>query len=90
VELHEFKAKYLAKLMSLRRQLLEKYPEKRERVEYVVDTIAGKLHNLRTYTLSDYLFTLHLAVKEFKELEQLIPSEKEINELLEGEGDGGI
>jgi hypothetical protein len=85
MELHEFKAKYLAKLFELKRQLLEKYPERSERIEYVVDVIAGKLHTLRKYTLSDYLHTLYLASKEFKELEQLIPTPEEVEELLESE-----
>jgi len=42
-----------------------------------------KLENLRVFTLTDYLATLHHAAKEFKELEALIPSEQEIEELLE-------
>jgi hypothetical protein len=81
--LREFKAKYLAKLLNLKKQLIEKYPEKRERVEYVIDLLVAKLEHLRTFTLSDYLATLHHASKEFRELEQLIPSEKEVEELLE-------
>ena len=83
MELHEFKAKYLARLFELKRQLLEKYPERSERIEYIVDVIAGKLHTLRKYTLSDYLFTVYNAMKEFKEFEWLVPSEKEISQLLE-------
>jgi hypothetical protein len=84
--LREFKAKYLAKLLNLKKQLLEKYPEKRERVEYVVDVLVAKLEHLRTFTLTDYIATLHYASKEFKEIEQLIPTEEEINELLEHSG----
>jgi hypothetical protein len=82
--LREFKAKYLAKLLNLKKQLLEKYPERAERINYIVDLLAGKLEHLRTFTLADYLFTVHLAAKEFREIEQLVPSEQEINELLEG------
>jgi len=81
--LREFKAKYLARLLNLKKQLLEKYPEKRERVEYVVDVLVAKLENLRVFTLTDYLATLHHAAKEFREIEQLIPSEQEVEELLE-------
>jgi hypothetical protein len=81
--LREFKAKYLAKLLNLKKQLLEKYPDRRERVEHVVDVLVAKLEHLRTFTLSDYLFTLHLATKEFPELEQLIPPEEEVRKLLE-------
>jgi DNA polymerase III sliding clamp (beta) subunit (PCNA family) len=82
--LREFKAKYLAKLLNMKKQLLDRYPEKRERVEYIIDLLASKLENLRTFTLTDYLFTLHLATKEFPELEQLIPTEEEVQELIEG------
>jgi hypothetical protein len=80
--LREFKAKYLAKLLNLKPKLLEKHPERRDRVEHIVDLLASKLENLRAYTLPDYLFTLHLATKEFRELEELIPSTEEIQELL--------
>jgi restriction endonuclease S subunit len=84
--LREFKAKYLAKLLNLRKQLLEKYPERRERAEFIVDMLISKLEHLRTYTLSDYLYTLHLATKEFKELETIIPPSEEVEELLEHSG----
>jgi hypothetical protein len=80
--LRDFKAKYLAKLLKIRGQLLEKYPDKGERVNYVVDVLAIKLHNLRSFTLTDYISTIYHASKEFRELEQLIPSEEEIDELL--------
>jgi hypothetical protein len=81
--LREFKAKYLARLLNLKKQLLEKYPDRAQRVEYVVDVLVAKLENLRVFTLTDYLATLHHAAKEFREIEQLIPSEREIDELLE-------
>jgi hypothetical protein len=82
--LREFKAKYLAKLLNLKKQLLEKYPERAQRVEYVVDVLVAKLENLRAFTLTDYLATLHHAAKEFREIEALIPSEQEVEQLLEG------
>jgi len=82
VILRDFKAKYLAKLMRIRGQLLEKYPDKTERINYVVDILAIKLHNLRAFTLTDYIGTVYRSSKEFKELEEMIPSEEEINELL--------
>ena len=81
--LREFKAKYLARLLNLKKQLLEKYPDRAQRVEYVVDVLVAKLENLRVFTLTDYLATLHHAAKEFREIEQLIPSEQEVEELLE-------
>jgi hypothetical protein len=84
--LREFKARYLAKLLNLKKQLLGKYPEKRERVEYIVDLLVAKLEHLRTFTLADYIATLYHAIKEIPELEQLIPTEEEIQELLENTG----
>jgi hypothetical protein len=82
--LREFKARYLSRLLNLRKQLLEKYPEKRERVEYVIDILTNKLQTLRVYTLADYLHTVRLAVKEFPEFEVLVPTEEEVEELLRG------
>ena len=82
--LREFKAKYLARLLNLKKQLLEKYPDRAQKVEYVVDVLVAKLENLRVFTLTDYLATLHHAAKEFREIEQLIPSEQEVEELLKG------
>ena len=80
--MREFKAKSLAKLIEIKRELLEKYPDRSERINYIVDLLATKLDNLRTYTLTDYIFTLYQASKEFRELEQLIPSYQETDELL--------
>jgi hypothetical protein len=83
--LREFKTKYLTRLLNLKKQLLERYPDRAERINYIVDLLVTKLENLRTYTLTDYIATLYHASKEFKEIEQLIPTEEEINELLRRE-----
>ena len=80
--MREFKARSLTRLVEIKRELLEKYPDRSERINYIVDLLAVKLDNLRTYTLTDYIFTLYQASKEFKELEQLIPSYQETDELL--------
>ena len=82
VTLREFKAKQLVRLMRLKEELLRKYPAQAERVNYIVDILAAKLSVLRTYTLSDYLFTLYNASKEFPEFMDLIPREDEIDDLL--------
>jgi hypothetical protein len=82
VRLREFKARSLTRLIEIKRQLLEKYPDRSERVNYITDLLAVKLENLRTYTLTDYIFTLYQASKEFSELEQLMPSSQEVDELL--------
>ncbi|MEM3961379.1 MAG: hypothetical protein QXU60_04500 [Sulfolobales archaeon] len=86
MKLREFKALSLAKLMSIAKQLREKYPDRRERVDHIVDTLATKLQQLRTFTLTDYLFTLYTVSREFPELAELIPSEETVKSLLkEGE-----
>jgi hypothetical protein len=87
MELREFKAKYMARLLNLRKQLLERYPDKAQRVEYVIDILGSKLSSLRIYTLADYLRTVQLAIKEFKEFEVLVPTEEEIEQLLRGGGE---
>jgi hypothetical protein len=81
MKLREFRTKYLTKLLNLSKELKTKYPDKSERVEYLTSILSTKLYNLRTFTLADYVYTLYLASTEFKEFEQLIPSEAEVNEL---------
>lgn len=85
MKLREFKAVSLAKLMKLSKVLREKYPDKRERINHLVNTLAVKLENLRRFTLSDYLFTLYLATREFPELEELVPDERTVLDLLSEE-----
>ena len=80
--LREFKAWSIARAIELKRQLVEKYPEKRERVEHIIDLLINKLRNLRVFTLTDYLAVLYDASKEFPEFEALIPSSKTVEELL--------
>jgi hypothetical protein len=84
MELREFKAKYLARLLNLRKQLLERYPDRVQRIEYIVDILSNKLSTLRIYTLADYLHTVYLASKEFSEFEELVPPKEEIEQLLRG------
>jgi len=83
--LRKFKSKYMTKLLNIKKELLTKYPDKADRINYVTDILMSKLQTLRAYTLADYLHTIYLAVNEFKELEVLIPSEEEINKLIEKE-----
>jgi hypothetical protein len=82
-KLYYFKARYLARLMQLRKELKQKYAEKADRVEEIVFVIAPKLANLRRHMLTDYLFTATLACKEFDEFCSLVPSEQEIKTLFE-------
>ena len=82
--LREFRSKYLTKLLNIKDELLSKYPDKSEKVQYLIDVLVVKLQRLRLYTLADYLFTLYQASKEFKEFERLIPTQEEVDELLEG------
>ncbi|MEM4436889.1 MAG: hypothetical protein QXO22_08095 [Thermosphaera sp.] len=84
--LREFKALSLAKLMMLSKKLKEKYPEKSDRIEYLVDVLVAKLQSLRKYTLTDYLFTVYLSLREFPEFAELMPSKEEVEELLKENG----
>jgi len=84
MKLAKFRAKYMTRLQELKQSLLSQYPERRERIEYICDLLMNKLANLRTHTLADYIHTLHLATKEFSEFKELIPSAKEVEELLKG------
>lgn len=54
-------------------------------MNYVTDLLVGKTQNLRAFTLTDYLAKLYHASKEFPEVEQLFPSESEVEELLKGD-----
>lgn len=85
MRLSEFRAIYLNRLMIVRENLLIKYPNMKERIEYICDVLANKLSSLRTSTLADYIHTLYLATKEFSEFKELIPSKKEVEELLKGD-----
>jgi hypothetical protein len=81
-KLYYLKAKYLSRLMRLRRELKAKHPEKADRVENIVFEIASKLANLRRHMLTDYLFTATLACREFAEFCSLVPSEEEVKMLF--------
>ena len=82
MRLSEFKSRQLVRLFELKQKLLSSYPDKAERIEYIADLIATKAYSLRSYSLPDYLFTIHLAAKEFKEFAELMPSAEEIEKLL--------
>jgi hypothetical protein len=81
-KLYYFKAKYLCRLIKLRKELKQKYHEKDDRIETIVFEIAPKLANIRRHMLTDYLFTATLACREFNELCQLVPTEQEIKQLF--------
>jgi hypothetical protein len=81
-KLYAFKVKYLARLMRLRKELKQKYNEKADRIETIVFEIASKLANLRRHMLTDYLFTVTLACREFIEFCQLVPTEQEIKTIF--------
>lgn len=85
MNLRRFKSKYMTRLMNLKRELLGKYPDKRDRVEYVADILMTKLEHLRVYTLPDYIRTIYFACKEFREFEALVPSEEEVDDLIRDE-----
>jgi Ran GTPase-activating protein (RanGAP) involved in mRNA processing and transport len=81
-KLYYFKAKYLARLLKLRKELKQKYKDKADRIETIVFELAARLHVLRRDGLTDYLFTATLACREFAEFCQLVPTENEIKTLF--------
>ena len=81
-KLHYFKAKYMARLMRLRKELKQKYREKASRVEEIVFYLAPRIHLLRRDGLTDYLFTATLACRELPEFCNLVPTEQEIKQLF--------
>ena len=81
-KLYYFKAKYMARLMRLRKELKQKYRDKADRVENIVFDIASKLANLRKHMLTDYMFSVTLACKEFVEFCNIVPSEEEIQKMF--------
>ena len=82
MNLREFKAITLAKLMKLSEELKAKYPQKASRIDELTDMIVAKLTNLRSYTMSDFLFLLYAASKEFPEFKELFPDPKDLEQLL--------
>ena len=82
MELREFKSITLAKLMKLNEELKQKYPSKAQRIDELTDMIVAKLQNLRSYTMSDFLFLLYAASKEFPEFEELFPDPQEVEQLI--------
>ncbi|MCL7388702.1 MAG: hypothetical protein LZ173_02030 [Thaumarchaeota archaeon] len=83
-KLYYFKAKYLARLMNIRRELEAKHPEKADRIESIVFEIAPLLAEMRRQTLNNYMFTVTLACKELPAFCNLIPSEEELKKLMKG------
>jgi hypothetical protein len=81
-KLHKFKTKYMSLLVSLKQELVQKYPNKVDRIELIIDILMNKLYALKSHSLADYLHTLHLATKEFKEFSKMMPSSEEIEEIL--------
>ena len=79
----KFKTKYIALLNELKRELMQKYPDKADRVEHVTDILVHKAYTLKSHSLVDFIHTLHLACREFEEFCKLMPSPKEIDELFE-------
>ena len=82
VELREFKAITMSKLMKLNEELKQKYPAKASRIDELTDMIVAKLTNLRSYTMSDFLFLIYAASKEFPEFKELFPDPQEVEQLM--------
>ena len=85
-----FVAQAFAKLFEVKNELLQKYPDRSERIEFICKLLTVKLNNLGDslnihmllHTLYDYVSTLYHATKEFRELEELAPKPEVIESLL--------
>lgn len=80
IRLHEYKAKYIAKLGT--------YKPKNDREKQLVNHIVVKLHNLRRMTLADLLFDAYLIVSGENvsdELKSILLDMMEESQLIEGE-----
>jgi len=84
-KISKFKLKYMSVLAQLKNELLQKYPNKADRIDYVVDVLMHKLYALKSHSLADYLHTIYLATKEFAEFSKMMPPQEEVEELLKEE-----
>lgn len=81
MKLYEYKAKVVTLLLN--------YKPKSEREKQLIDHLITKANQLRAMTLARFLMDIHLIItyenvsEEFKDLlRKLIPSERDIDELL--------
>jgi hypothetical protein len=81
-KLVEFKSKQLLRLKQLEQRLIEKYPEKKERIESVVNDLAYYINYiLRRDRVANYIHKILEYSREFPELVELV-SEQEISQVL--------
>jgi hypothetical protein len=81
-KLVEFKSKQLLRLKQLEHKLVEKYPDKKERIESVVNDLAYYINYLlRWDRLAYYVRRVLEYSREFPELAELV-SEQEISQVL--------
>jgi len=78
MKLAEFRVKQLARLLKLEEMLIERYPEKADRIRFLVETLVQKLRFLRTRNLANYINTIYQASKEFPEFRELLPKPEEL------------
>ncbi|MCX8164975.1 MAG: hypothetical protein N3D79_00010 [Acidilobaceae archaeon] len=83
MKLREYKALNLARLSLLRRKLSRKYGHE---AKEVVERLIVKTHDLNVHNLAQYLTSLLFLSKKYPELESLLPSTSDVDEMLR-EGD---
>jgi hypothetical protein len=81
-ELARLRRRYLELLERLRRVLESRYPDRRDRVSTVCDTLRSSIENLRHSNLADYLLLLYRLSREFPELVELVPTGREVELIL--------
>lgn len=83
--LAELRARLLARTVELETQLKQRYPEKIERIEEIFTILKSKIAYMDIYTVHDIIYTMILAGKEFPEILQLLPAEKELEDMFSNE-----
>ena len=83
MNLEDFKVKYILKLGEVEQLLLEKYPDKKERIVFLCNLLESKLENLELHNMHDYLATIFHSKEEFPEIMELWPWDYEVEQLLQ-------
>lgn len=85
--LPELRARLLARAAELENQLKQKYRERIQRIEEIFTILKSKIEFMDIYTAHDVVFTIILAGKEFPEILQLLPTERELEDMFNDEFD---
>ena len=80
-KVNEFRARKLLLLNELKDKLLKAYPDRSDKILFWCEKIEKSLRQFRPSRISNYVFTVSDAAKEFPEFNVLIPKLEEIKEI---------